>query len=193
MSTPALTDAPVRMTVDTRGELAPSTSTVRRHLSHMAGMYADAEAERAALAAGDPLVYEVYQYDLPAYAGELIPCTTILAPGRVGDEYFMTKGHFHEVRERGEIYHCVSGHGMLVLALDDRAETVEMGPGVVAYVPPCWAHRTVNTGDEPFVFLAVYPGDAGHDYGTIETEGFPVRIVDRDGTATVIAAGGRAG
>jgi len=177
------------MTVDARGELAPATSTVRRHLSQMAGMYADAEAERAAIDGGDPLVYEVHQYDLPEYAGELIPCTTILYPGRVGDEYHMTKGHFHEVRERGEIYHCVSGRGMLVLSLDDRAETVEMSAGVVAYVPPCWAHRTVNTGDEPFVFLAVYPGDAGHDYGTIETDGFPVRVVARDGQPTVIPSG----
>ena len=49
-----------------------------------------------------------------------------------------------------------------------------MRPGTVAYVAPCWAHRTVNTGSEPFVFLAVYHGDAGHDYGTIETEGFPL-------------------
>ena len=63
-----------------------------------------------------------------------------------------------------------------------------MGPGVVAYVPPHWAHRTVNTGSEPFVFLAIYPGDAGHDYGTIETEGFPQRVVERDGQPAVVEA-----
>jgi glucose-6-phosphate isomerase len=52
-----------------------------------------------------------------------------------------------------------------------------MGPGTVAYVPPNWAHRTVNTGEEPFVFFAVYPGQAGHDYGTIEKTGFPQRVL----------------
>ncbi|HEU4656906.1 MAG TPA: glucose-6-phosphate isomerase family protein [Capillimicrobium sp.] len=184
-----LTTDPFRLVVDERGELKPATSTVRRRLSDMAGMYADAEAERALLAEDDALVYEVHQYDVPEYAGELVACTTILYPGKVGDEYFMTKGHFHEVRDRAEIYYGLKGSGQLVLAKDDASETVGMEPGVVAYVPPHWAHRTVNTGDEPFVFLAIYPGDAGHDYGTIETEGFPQRIVERDGAARVVPAG----
>ena len=30
---------------------------------------------------------------------------------------------------------------------------------------------------EPLVFFASYIGDAGHDYGTIEKRGFPVRVV----------------
>jgi glucose-6-phosphate isomerase len=52
-----------------------------------------------------------------------------------------------------------------------------MEHGTVAYVPPRWAHRTVNTGDEPFVFFAVYPGQAGHDYGAIEETGFTQRVL----------------
>jgi glucose-6-phosphate isomerase len=35
----------------------------------------------------------------------------------------------------------------------------------------------VNTGEEPFIFFAVYPGQAGHDYGTIEKTGFPQRVL----------------
>jgi glucose-6-phosphate isomerase len=35
----------------------------------------------------------------------------------------------------------------------------------------------VNTGEDPFVFFAVYPGQAGHDYGTIEQTGFPRRVM----------------
>jgi glucose-6-phosphate isomerase len=152
----------------------------------MRGMYADPVAEAAACADGDPLVYEVYQYDVPAFAGELIPCTTVLHPGRIGAEFFMTKGHYHAQRDRAEIYYGLRGEGRLVLARDGEAETVAMGPGTVAYVPPHWAHRTVNTGTVPFVFLAVYPGDAGHDYGTIETDGFPQVVVERDGEVAVL-------
>jgi len=185
MTTPDLTDLPFGLVVDARGQLKPATTTIERRLSQMAGMYADADAERAALDGDDPLVYEVHQYDVSEYAGELMVCTTILHPGKVGDEYFMTKGHFHEVRDRAEVYFGLQGEGQLVLARDGEAETVPMSPGVVAYVPPHWAHRTVNTGTEPFVFLAVYPGDAGHDYGTIETDGFPQRIVERDGAPVV--------
>jgi glucose-6-phosphate isomerase len=37
----------------------------------------------------------------------------------------------------------------------------------------------VNVGDEPFITFYVYPGDAGHNYGDIEEEGFPKRIYKR--------------
>lgn len=184
-----LTAYPFTAAVDARGELQPATSTVQRRLSDMRGMYADTRAQEAALRHEDPLVYEVYQYDVPAFAGELIPCTTVLHPGKVGDEFYMTKGHYHAQRDRAEIYYGLSGAGRLVLAKDDEAQTVAMSPGTVAYVPPHWAHRTVNTGPVPFVFLAVYPGDAGHDYGTIEVDGFPQVVVDRGGEVVVLARG----
>jgi glucose-6-phosphate isomerase len=99
----------------------------------------------------------------------------------------MTKGHFHAIRERSEIYVGLSGEGRLVMATEDGRPAVEtIAAGTVNYVPGFWAHRTVNVGDEPLVFLAVYPADAGYDYGTIEEEGFPVLVVERDGEATVV-------
>jgi glucose-6-phosphate isomerase, archaeal len=41
-------------------------------------------------------------------------------------------------------------------------------------------------GEEPLVFFAVYPADAGYDYGTIEREGFPVLVVSGEGGPEVI-------
>jgi glucose-6-phosphate isomerase len=160
------------------GDLEPHTTFIERRLSSLRGAFADAEALEQLVAAGDPPVYEVRQYDVPEETGQLICCTTVIHPGTVGDEFFMTKGHFHSQRETGEVYVGLSGHGYLLLMTEsgDRAE-VAMGPGTVAYVPPYWAHRTVNTTGAPFVFFAVYPGQAGHDYGTIETSGFPQRVV----------------
>jgi glucose-6-phosphate isomerase len=186
MSPTTLTDAPFSLVVDEQGVLKPATSTVERRLSQMKGMYHDAAAEEQLLAGDDPLVYEVFQYDMPEHVGELVVCTTLLYPGRVGDEFFMTKGHYHEQRDRAEVYYGLSGQGQLVVAYEGQHHTVAMGPKTVAYVPPHWAHRTVNTGDEPFVFLAVYHGDAGHDYGSIETEGFPQRVLDRDGSVAIV-------
>lgn len=178
---------PFAAVVEPSGRLAPATSTIERRLSHMRGFFADAQAEEA-LAAEDPIVYEVFQYDVPETLGELFTCTTVLHPGRVGDEFFMTKGHYHSVRDRAEVYYGLAGRGRLLLQTEDGGfESTEMEPGTVAYVPPCWGHRTVNTGDQDFVFLAVYPGDAGHDYGSIETTGFAQRLVDRDGTPTLVA------
>lgn len=186
--TPELTFEPFSVAIGGDGVLEPSTSQVTRRLADMAGMYADSDAERARIEDDDPLIYEVFQYDVPAFAGELVVCTTLLHPGKVGDEFFMTKGHFHEQRDRAEVYYGLKGHGQLILAKDGESRTVAMAPGTVAYVPPHWAHRTANTGDEVLGFFAVYPGDAGHDYGTIETEGFPQSVVERDGEIAVVSA-----
>jgi glucose-6-phosphate isomerase, archaeal len=181
-----LTAHPFSVAVGPDGTLKPATSTVERHLSQMRGMYHHPAAEEALLAHGDPLIYSVYQHDVPEFAGELVVCTTVLEPGKVGEEYFMTKGHYHAQRDRAEVYYGLQGVGLLVLAKDSESATVPISPGTVAYVPPYWAHRTINTGAEKFVFLAVYPGDAGHDYGTIETEGFPQVVLDREGDVAIV-------
>lgn len=69
------------------------------------------------------------------------------------------------------------GRGVLLLYDGREARAVEMGPGVAGYVPPGWAHRTVNVADEPFRFLAVYPGTAGHDYEAVARTGMGARVV----------------
>jgi glucose-6-phosphate isomerase len=60
-------------------------------------------------------------------------------------------------------------------------------PHSVLYVPPRWAHRSVNvSSDEDLVTFFVYPGNSGHDYGTIETQGFRKLVVERDGLPKII-------
>ena len=61
-----------------------------------------------------------------------------------------------------------------------------MEPMRIVYVPPYHAHRTINTGNEPFIFLAVYPSDAGHDYGSIAEKGFSKIVVEKDGKVEVM-------
>ena len=56
----------------------------------------------------------------------------------------------------------------------------------MVYVPGNTAHRTVNTGDEPLVYLAVYPASAGHDYGVIAQRNFRSFVVKRDGQPSVL-------
>ncbi len=87
----------------------------------------------------------------------------------------MTKGHFHTVLDTGEVYYCLRGQGFMVMEDPQGEWSVEpLRPNSVLYVPPCWAHRTVNTGaDEDLVTFFVYPGNAGHDYGSIEKQGLP--------------------
>jgi glucose-6-phosphate isomerase len=98
----------------------------------------------------------------------------------------MTKGHYHTIAETAEIYLCLAGEGfMLMKTADGKCNAQAMSRGKMVYVPPYWAHRSVNTGSEPLVSFCVYPGDAGHNYGDIELEGFSKRIFKIEGKAVI--------
>jgi glucose-6-phosphate isomerase len=184
---------PFSTTVDLlAGILLDAVSVTRRHLADMVGYYFDqVSAKRILKEEGDRLIYEVRGLDLPETEGSILYSTTTIYPGRIGDEYHMTKGHYHAKRDRAEVYFCLRGAGYLVLQNEQRAvQGVPMHPGTVAFVPPRWAHRTVNVGDQLFCFLAVWPADAGHDYGSIESSGFAQRLIDRNGQPEFTDAAG---
>jgi glucose-6-phosphate isomerase len=168
-------------TFDVSAALVPSRydNHIRRRLSSMRGQFHDAEAYARLLEGGDVVLYEVYERRRPERAGELLHGLSVVHPGRVGDEFFMTKGHFHSVLDTAEIYYCLAGEGRMVMETPGGDWAVEeLRPGRVLYVPPCWAHRSVNTGaGQDLVTFFVYPGNAGHDYGTIERQGFRKLIV----------------
>ena len=159
-----------------------------RSLSAMSGQYADQEAFDNALAREDVILYEVYEITRPEISGELLNGISVLHPGKIGDEYFMTKGHFHAVLETAEVYYCLKGEGMIVMETPEGEWSVaELSPGKVLYVPPRWAHRSVNTSaNEDLVTFFVYPGYAGHDYGTIEDQGFRKLVVEENGHPKVV-------
>jgi glucose-6-phosphate isomerase len=167
-------------TFDLPATLVPSRYDhhIRRRLSAMRDHFHDAAA-CGRLLEQDPVLYEVYELTRPDRAGELRHGLSVVHPGRVGDEFFMTKGHFHSVVDTAEIYHCLRGHGRMVMETPEGDWAVEeLRPGRVLYVPPRWAHRSVNTGaGEDLVTFFVYPGNAGHDYGTIERQGFRKLVV----------------
>jgi glucose-6-phosphate isomerase len=161
---------------------------ITRRLSSMRGQYHDQAAYDALVARGDPLLYEVYETARPHEAGELLNGLSVVHPGKVGDEYYMTKGHFHSVLETAEVYFCLKGEGMMVMETPEGDWAVEeLRPGRVLYVPPRWAHRSVNTSPtRDLVTFFVYPGHAGHDYASIEQQGFRKLVVEENGQPTVI-------
>jgi len=170
----------------TEGTMHDFTERTTRRASAMRGHYADGEALEQLVAADDPVHYEVFEKPVPSEAGHLMYCISKLYPGTVGDEYFMTKGHYHTVANTAEIYLCLRGNGfMLMKTTDGRFVGEEFVPGRMVYVPQYWAHRSVNTGDEPLVSFCVYPGNAGHNYGDIEKEGFLKRVLRRDGVPVI--------
>jgi glucose-6-phosphate isomerase len=159
-----------------------------RRLSSMKGQYQDEEAYAAQLAKEDVRVYEVYEVSRPEVLGELRSGLSIVHPGKIGHEYCMTKGHFHAVLETGEVYHCLKGEGMIVMETPEGDWAVEkLFPGRVLYVPPRWAHRSVNTGAaEDLATFFIYPAHAGHDYLTIEKFGFRKIVIEQDGQPQIM-------
>jgi len=172
-------DAPFGVRIDfATGFMENADNLIIRRASDLRGYYADAEALEALIGSEDPVHYRVYEKAIPETEGHLLFCMSVLEPGRVGDEFFMTKGHYHTVSGTAETYLCTRGAGfMLMKTADGRWAAEPMGAGRMVYAPPHWAHRSVNTGDEPLISFCVYPAHAGHNYGDIETEGFPQRVI----------------
>ena len=165
------------------GALTPQRKLVERTLGDMDGMFAVPVPESRL----SEVVYRVSEIPVPIVEGNLLSSTTTIEPGTVEGEYHMTKGHFHAKIDRAEVYVTLAGEGRLVMATEDGTPAVEpMRRGTINYVPGRWAHRSVNVGAEPLVFLAAFPADAGYDYKTIEERGFPVLVLERDGVPEVV-------
>jgi len=161
--------------------------TTKRYLSQMKEMFCDQEAAAEILQREDPLIYEFYELGVPETEGNMAFGTTIIYPGKVGSEYFMTKGHFHTVLETAEVYYTLSGEGYMVME-NPEGNTAEMAlkKGEALYVPKRYAHRSVNTGSQPLIMFFTFPADAGHDYGTIETKGYHKMLLEEAGHPIII-------
>lgn len=163
------------------GLMTGTDSHYQKRLGDLAGLYADAAAFDAmsAARAGD-VVYEVTDHRPNAEPGDLITGVTRMSPGKVGNEYFMTRGHIHANIDRPELYFGLKGYGLMLMeAPDGESRVVEIRANTVCYVPPRWIHRSVNLGDTDFVMLFCYPADSGQDYEIIaQSNGMRQRIVD---------------
>lgn len=182
-------DTPFTFGIDIpHAQLDSYDNHIVRKLSAMRGQYSDQAAFEAMLAKEDTLLYQVFEIKRPTISGELLNGLSVLHPGKVGNEYFMTKGHFHAVLETAEVYHCLKGEGYIVMETPEGEWAVEeLRPGRVLYVPPRWAHRSVNiSATEDLATFFVYPGHAGHDYGTIEKQGFRKLVIEESGKPKII-------
>jgi glucose-6-phosphate isomerase len=163
-------------------------SEVVRKLSQLRGSFQDTTAVDAALSRDDPVVYRVVAVEPANGAGDLHYGLGTIFPGKVGAEYFLTKGHLHSRREAAEVYIGLSGEGMMLLEDEHTGESrIEpLGAGKVVYVPGYTAHRTMNTGKEPLTYFGVFPCDAGHDYGAIAERNFLKMVVEQDGAPVLV-------
>ncbi len=174
---------PAALSITASGTMTGRSSTYRKRVDELVGLYLDTAAFDELLAT-DPgfVVYQVEESRADEHQGGLVIGTSTIEPGRVGSEFFMTRGHLHALADRAELYYCLSGRGvMLMETVDGRARTVELTPGQAVHIPGNWVHRSVNVGSEPFSTLFCYPVDAGQDYGIIAAAGGMATLVVDDG------------
>jgi len=162
-------------------KLQPEGEVIIRKLSDMVDMYQNQEVIKETLKE-NPIIYKFYNVEIPEDKGHLQHCISIVYPGKIGGEYYMTKGHFHKIKDTAEIYLTLKGRGKLVMQTpDNECKILEMKEGSISYIPPYWAHRTINIGKEPLIFFGVYRGDAGHNYGIIEKKGMAIIVFEEEG------------
>jgi glucose-6-phosphate isomerase len=162
---------------------------ISKRLADLRGTFADRAAYERALQEGNPVVYTVSTVTPGEGTGALHYGLGILFPGIVGDEYYMTRGHYHSMRAAAEVYVGLKGEGRMVLEDDNTGNSriVELLPDSIVYVPGHTAHRTVNVGSTPLVYLGIYPADAGHDYGEIAQRNFRMMIIKKNGKPLAMA------
>jgi glucose-6-phosphate isomerase len=173
---------PVRCTVRIdQGSLEGASGRYEKRLSELAGLYEDEAAFAAALKVdGDRVVYAVEDFRPSSRGGDLIFGVTRMVPGKIGREYFVTRGHIHARSDRPELYYGQKGRGLMLMESPvGEVRVAEIATNSACYVPPFWIHRSVNVGDEDLVMLFTYPADSGQDYDVIaRTNGMRKRVVD---------------
>ncbi len=169
-----------------------------RYLQDVQAIFADRQACQQLLAQ-NPLLYSVTQIDDHGSdhggdhgehgdEGQLHYGLGMLMPGKVGREYFMTRGHLHAWRPAAELYIALRGRGLMLLE-DERTGECRAAPlsaHSTLYVPGYTAHRTVNIGDEPLVYWGVLSSAAGHDYGAVAERNFRLVVVEQNGQPVVL-------
>src|SRR5882762_7077043 len=170
------------------GELAGSSVLeFCRTIGQMGGVFRDQEAWSAMDPNQAVYRFQSFQPVAEGVIGGLFWGTTFVEPGLVGDEYFMTKGHFHRLRDRSEYYVTSTGEGGLILMDEKRKGRFEvMRPGSIHYIPAGNAHRVANTGSRVLSFVACWPSDAGHDYESVLKDGFSARLRRVQGSARLV-------
>jgi glucose-6-phosphate isomerase len=188
MSQLPISDYPISFDLDfITGLVTQYAECVQRRASDMQFMFYNRQAAQDAIAYGDPLVYEFYNTKFITSTSDMAVAITRIFPGKIGDEYYMSKGHQHQRGDQPEIYICVRGAGYLLMdTMDGEFRAEAWKPGTITHIPPMWAHRAVNTSSDTLVYIGVYHAAAGHDSALVEKQGFAQVAVERDGKACLV-------
>jgi len=153
------------------GELSVCGSHNKTYLSDIKDLFRDKDEVYKRLKE-NPLIYETFYPDIKENGNYVFYGITKIHPGKIGKEFFMTKGHLHIPEQITEAYLCLSGKGMLLEQKDNTVQKTLMEPGTINYVGESSFHRVYNIGNEPLIFYISCNADFEHDYSLLENGGF---------------------
>lgn len=169
------------------GQIEPYSVYDPRRVADLADSFGDPYAVQQAITNGNPLVYEIRHTQFITQKTDLALGVSTIQPGKVGSEYYMTKGHVHEHDDQAELYYCVRGNGLLLMDdLQGDFEAAVFQAGTIIHIPPQYAHRVVNTGTDLLIFVSAFHVAAGHAYAAVKQKGFEYLVVEKDGQATLL-------
>lgn len=139
------------------------------------------------VSAGPDPVYEVVEAAAPWVN------KTIIVPGKLGEEFTKTFGHYHPPNAPVETYEVVEGAGVLQLqkGMPGQVEEVILvraKPGDQIKIPEEYGHSWSNVGSTPLVLLDDWRvGHTPADYELLEkVHGMAYYIVEQDGQPTPV-------
>lgn len=88
---------------------------------------------------------------------------TVVHPGTIGKEYYMTKGHIHR-KKVPEFYISLEGKGKLLMQKQSKVRIINLKKGEIALIPVGYSHRLINTGNKKFKVLTIYDQESKPDY-----------------------------
>lgn len=166
---------------DPRAPVVEGAEIVTRHLSDLSELFADQISYSQMVEASNPVIYQVSTWEVASGDGDLVCGFGTLFPGKVGAEYYFTKGHYHAWRAAAEVYIGLSGSGYMLLEHEPTGESrlLPLLANYCVYVPGFTAHRTINVGNTPLTYIGIYSPRAGHDYGALAEANFRQVLVEQ--------------
>lgn len=135
-------------------------------LAQLKGIFIDDDAFDALDA--DTIIYEVEWHDnglKEGTIGGLFLGVSHVHAGKIGNEFYMTRGHLHLKEDTGEYYWGLKGYGLLVMSGPNGESIIQkIEPQSLHYIPGNYAHRLVNTGAETLSVGACWQTESGHNY-----------------------------
>lgn len=134
----------------------------------------------------DTVIYEQYLMESSPEEGHLNWGHLTVFPGRVGDEYFCTRGYFHQNPSTEQYYLCMAGYGLIMyMNREGDCWCEELEEGSLHHTPAGVARRIIYLSDEPLMLSTCKPANAGEDYDSIAENPFPCHVYEDDGEMAI--------